>query len=214
MNNIVCNCNFDSSFAYIINNIEDEPINKINISDYLLNDLLKTEISDATKFLVCKNNNELIKYESIKKKSHFKHKNSNGMTEWHKNWQNKFDIVEEHIGNRIADAIVHDNVIEFQHSYISIDEVKQRGIDYLAYNKKLNWIIDCNDSISIYERGNIYLIKFIKDTWKYEHFISNEFIFLNVNNRLFKINPSLVKSNMIDVREYKLDDEFIHKVGE
>jgi competence CoiA-like predicted nuclease len=131
MNNIVCNCNFDSSFAYIINNIEDEPINKINISDYLLNDLLKTEISDATKFLVCKNNNELIKYESIKKKSHFKHKNSNGMTEWHKNWQNKFDIVEEHIGNRIADAIVHDNVIEFQHSYISIDEVKQRGIDYL-----------------------------------------------------------------------------------
>ena len=164
MNNIICNCNFDSSFAYIINNIDDELINKINISDYLLNDLLKTEISDATKFLVCKNKNELIKYESIKKKSHFKHKNSNGMTEWHKNWQNKFDIIEEHIGNRIADAIVHDTVIEFQHSYISIEEVKQRGIDYLAYNKKLNWIIDCNDSISIYERGDIYLIKFIKDT--------------------------------------------------
>jgi len=208
-NNTVCNCYFDSSIAYIIDNIEDTPIKKINISDYLLDDLLKTEISDATKFLVCKNNNELIKYESIKKKSHFKHKNSNGMTEWHKNWQDKFDIIEKHIGNRIADAIVHDNVIEFQHSYISTDEVKQRGIDYLAYNKKLHWVIDCNDSISIYERGDIYLIKFIKDTWKYEHFISNEFIFLNINNRLFKINPSLVKSNMIDVREYKLEDEFI-----
>jgi hypothetical protein len=212
MNNIMCNCNFDSSFAYIINDIDDELINKINISDYLLNDLLKAEISDATKFLVCKNKNELIKYESIKKKSHFKHKNSNGMTEWHKNWQNKFDIIEEHIGNRIADAIVYDTVIEFQHSYISIEEVKQRGIDYLAYNKKLNWIIDCNDSISIYERGDIYLIKFIKDTWKYEHFISNEFIFLNIDNRLFKINPSLVKSNMIDVREYKLDNEFIESL--
>ena len=209
MNNIVCNCNFNSLFAYIVNNIDEEPINKINISDYLLDNILISEINYATKFLVCKNNNELIKYESIKRKSHFRHKNSNGMTEWHKNWQNKFNIIEEHIGNRIADAIVHDNVIEFQHSYISIDEVKQRGIDYLSYNKKLNWIIDCNDSISIYEKGDIYLIKFIKDTWKYEHFISNEFIFLNINNRLFKINPSLVKSNMIDVREYKLDDEFI-----
>ena len=73
--------------------------------------------------------------------------------------------------NWIADAIEHDNVIEFQHSYILIDEVKQRGIDYLTYNKKLNWIIDCNDSICIYERGDIYLIKFIKDAWKYDYFI-------------------------------------------
>ena len=34
-------------------------------------------------------------------------------------------------------------------------------------------------------------------------------IFLNKDKRLYKINPSLVKSHMIDVREYKLDDEFI-----
>jgi hypothetical protein len=212
MNNIECNCKFNSSFAYIINNINDEPVNKIKISDYLSNDLLKAEVNEMKKILVCKNKNQLIKYESIKKKSHFKHKNSNGMTEWHKNWQTKFDITEEHIGNRIADAIVNDTVIEFQHSYISIDEVKQRGIDYLEHNKKIYWVIDCNDSIDIYERGDIYLIKFNKDTWKYEHFISNEFIFLNIDNRLFKINPSLVKSNMIDVREYKLDDEFIESL--
>ena len=134
------------------------------------------------------------------------------MTEWHKNWQNKFDIIEEHIGDRIADAVIDDNVIEFQHSYISINEVKERGINYIQHNKKLYWIIDCNESITISENGDIFLIKFIKDTWKYEHFISNEFIYLNIDNKLFKINPSLVKSNMIDVREYKLDNQFIESL--
>uniref|UniRef100_A0A6C0H820 Competence protein CoiA nuclease-like domain-containing protein n=1 Tax=viral metagenome TaxID=1070528 RepID=A0A6C0H820_9ZZZZ len=224
MNTIKCNCNFDSSFAYIINNINDEPINKINISDYLSNNLLKTEISNMKKFLVCKNKNELIKYESFRKISHFKHKNSNGTTEWHKEWQTKLseeckkyfgehnNIIEIRIGKRVADAIIYENVIEFQHSYISINEVKQRGIDYLAYNKKIYWIIDCNDSIIYKEHGDIYLIKFIKDTWKYKNFISNEFIFLNIDNKLFKINPSLVKSNMIDVREYNLDDKFINSL--
>ncbi len=35
MNNMECTCEFDSSIAYIIDNIEDKPINKININDYL-----------------------------------------------------------------------------------------------------------------------------------------------------------------------------------
>lgn len=217
MNKTDCNCNFNSSYAYIVRDFSDKISNdnKITIVEYLDNKILQRKIKKNKRYLVCSNGNELIKYESNIKRSHFKHKNDpngDGMCEWHKNWQNKFDIIEKHIGNRIADAIVHDNVIEFQHSYISMDEVKQRGIDYLEYNKKINWIIDCNDSITIYESGDIYLIKFIKDTWKYEHFISNDFIFLNINNRLFKINPSLVKSNMIDVREYKLDDEFIESL--
>jgi hypothetical protein len=191
MNNINCNCYFDSSFAYVINNINDEPINKINIIDYLSNELLQTDIIEKKKILVCKNKNELIKYKSENIKSHFKHKNYNGMTEWHKTWQNKFDTIEFQIDNRRADAIIN---------------------DYIKNNKILYWIIDCNESINIYEKGDIYLITFIKDKWKYQHFIQNNFIFLNIDNRLFKINPSQVKSDMIDVREYKEDIEFINSL--
>jgi hypothetical protein len=212
----MCDCNFDSSYAYIIKNIIDKPITKINIIDYLKNEKIQKKVKKCKLYLVCLNGNELVKvkYESKIGKSHFRHNNdSKCMCEWHKNWQNEFDIIEYHIGNRIADAIVNDIVIEFQHSYISIDEVKERGIDYLSYNKKLYWVIDCNDSISITQRGDIYLIKFIKDIWKYEHFTSNDYIFLNIDNRLFKINPSLVKSNMIDVREYKLNNEFIDSLN-
>ena len=50
MNNINCNCYFDSSFAYVINNINDEPINKINIIDYLSNELLQTDIIEKKIF--------------------------------------------------------------------------------------------------------------------------------------------------------------------
>jgi hypothetical protein len=59
MNNMECNCDFDSSTAYIIDNIDDKPINKINIIDYLSNDLLKISVFEMKKFLVCKNNNKL-----------------------------------------------------------------------------------------------------------------------------------------------------------
>jgi hypothetical protein len=153
MNKIQCNCNFNSSFAYIVNNIDDELKDK--------------------KILVCSNVNILIKYESKIKKSYFKHKNNSTMTEWHKNWQDNFEITEQHIGNRIADAVIDNIVIEFQHSYISYDEVLNRGINYESNKKSIIWIIDANDSIKISDKiGDIYLIQFVKDYWKYENFIS------------------------------------------
>ena len=37
------------------------------------------------------------------------------MSEWHKNWQNNFENTEITIGNRRADAVIGDIVLEFQH---------------------------------------------------------------------------------------------------
>ena len=210
MNKIQCNCNFNSSFAYIINNINDEPKDKIHISDYLSNEQLKNDINQNKKMLVCSNKNILIKYESTITHSYFKHKSNSIMTEWHKNWQNNFEITEQHIGNRIADAVIDKTVIEFQHSYILENEVSNRGIDYKSNGYNIIWIVDANNSVKISDKiGDIYLIHFIKDFWKYAHFISNEYIYLNINNHIFRIKPKDVKSNMIDVKEYKIDQDFI-----
>lgn len=44
--------------------------------------------------MVCKEKQQLIKYESQIKKNHFKHKVYKGMTEWHKNYQNNFEHIE------------------------------------------------------------------------------------------------------------------------
>ena len=122
MNN--CDCYFDSQYAYIVRELNNEisEENKITIVEYLDNVQLQKKIKKNRRYLVCSNGNELIKYESNIKRSHFKHTNDpngNGMSEWHKNWQNNFEITEEPIGNRYADACVDNIVLEFQHSRIS-----------------------------------------------------------------------------------------------
>lgn len=110
-----CDCYFDSQYAYIVKKLNDEisEENKITIVEYLDNEKLQIKIKKNKQYLVCSNGNELIKYESNIKRSHFKHKNdpnSDGMSEWHKNWQSNFEITEKPIGNRFADACV-DNVV-------------------------------------------------------------------------------------------------------
>lgn len=217
MNNTCnCNCDFDSQIAYIVDEPYFETVNKITITEYLNNKKLQKEIKNELKYLVCKENNILIKYKSNIKKSHFKHKDFmyNGMTEWHKNWQNNFKNTEITIGNRIADAVVNNNVLEFQHSKISKELVNARSINYSDYNKKLYWIIDCNNTINMNEMSDNIMITFIKDVWKFENFIDQDYIYLNTDDKIFKINPSKVKSNMISVKEYKLKNEFILSLSE
>jgi hypothetical protein len=203
------NCNFNSDFAFILNNIDDKLCNKINITDYLKNKDLQKEIKDKKQYLICKNKHELIKYESIIKKSHFKHKKNNSMTDWHKEWQSNFKQTEIRIGNNIADVLVCNTILEFQHSFISVEDVENRKVNAINNNKTLNWIIDCNDTIEVNKIGNIYMIYFYNDTWKYEHFLCHDYIFLNLEDKIYKINPNEVKSNMIDVIEMKTKNEFI-----
>jgi len=205
-------CKHDSKFAFIISNNNEELNNLISIEDYLLNKNLQNEIKNKEKMIVCKEKHELIKYESKIRNSHFKHKINNPMTDWHKEWQKNFEQIEIQIGNNIADVLVHDNIIEFQHSYISEEDTKNRNINAINNNKKLNWVIDCNNSIEVNKIGNIYMIYFYNEEWKYEHFYCNEFIYLNIKDKIYKINPTEVKSNMIDVIEYKTKSEFINSL--
>jgi hypothetical protein len=131
------------------------------------------------------------------------------MSKWHKNWQNNFEETEIHIGNRYADAVVNDIVIEFQHSRITKELVDKRKKNYENNNKKLYWIIDCNERIK-YEKllNENYMITF-NNEWIYKNFISHDFIFLNIEEKIFKINPNDVKSKMLDVCEYKTEEEFL-----
>jgi len=122
-----CFCNNNSEYAYILKNKNDEPINKITISNYILNKELRNEIKSGDKYLVCKEKHDLIKYESLIKKCHFKHKSISLITDWHKDWQNNFEQKEIPIGNHIADVIV-DN----------INKSKNKIIYSLPYNPQCN----------------------------------------------------------------------------
>ena len=204
------NCCDNLEYAYIINNFDDELTNNITIHKYLENEKLQNEIMNKTKFLVCKNKHKLIKYKSIIRKSHFKHKNNNPITDWHKEWQSYFINKEVKIGNNIADVLENNNIIEFQHSYINKEEIELRKNNAINNNKILNWVIDCSNTIEVIQKGDIYMIYFYNDEWKYQNFLCHDFIFLDFENKIYKINPNEVKSNMIDVIEYKTKIDFIN----
>ena len=175
-----CLCNNNSEYAYILKNKNDEPINKITILNYIQNKELQNEIKTGDKYLVCKEKHDLIKYESLIKKCHFKHKSISLITDWHKDWQNNFEQKEIPIGNHIADVIVDNIIIEFQHSYISKEDVVSRNENSINNNKLLYWVIDCNNTIEVNKIGEIFMIEFYNDEWKFEHFICHDFIFFKL----------------------------------
>ena len=55
-------------------------------------------------------------------------------------------------------------------------------------------------------------LEFISDYWKYESFKSYDYVFIDINSIIYKINPNKVKSHMIDVENGKTKEEFIESL--
>lgn len=211
MNNILCEKNFNTKYAYVnniridINNIETIDINNLK----------------------CKNGHYLIPICGNIKKHHFRHKNTEDLnnsnkSEWHCEWQGYFEdteisfpkINENQIKDRRADIFLkkYNKVIEIQHSKISETEVNERKIDYKLNNIDTIWIIDGEESIIIkkLDYSNRIYLEFVKDFWKYESFIEYDFIFIDINELIYKIYPKKIKSHMTDIENPKPKDDFIN----
>ena len=69
-------------------------------------------------------------------------------TEWHMQWQKRFPVdnmervLESNGKKHIADVLVGNFVIEFQHSSISLDEFSERNEFYTALGYKVIWGFD------------------------------------------------------------------------
>ena len=99
---------------------------------------------------------------------------------------------------------INDIIIKFQDSYIDKNTVDKYNQNYIE--NKVLWISDCSKSVRIKElSNNRFMINFIeeKDYWKYDSFINCDYILLDYNEKIFKVNPKNVKDNMIDVYDYK-----------
>ena len=204
---ITCRCCFDSQLANIAKydkdyNIIIEQLN-VTIIEYLANDNLQKEIENEDKILVCE---ELKEMEFVKSsyrcKAYFRHSNhnSNQMTKWHLDWQESFDLKfrEISIGNRRADICIDNIVVEFQYSRITKELVDNRLNNYKSHNKQLIWLIDGSESVEcMLGLNNKYILTFKTLFWKFESFTSNDIIFIEIKNQIFKIKPNHVKSNMI-----------------
>ena len=175
----------------------------------------------------CINGHILIPVIGDKNKHHFRHinahdiiTNTNGMTKWHLDWQSQFTdteidfpMLDGQINNRRADIVLkeHNIVVEIQHSQINSNEVLSRKKDYELHNHKTVWIIDGNDNIKITElqHTNRIFIEFTRDIWRYNSFNCYDYIFLNNEDKIYKIYPKYVKNKMIDVEKPVHKSDFI-----
>jgi hypothetical protein len=213
----LCGCNFDSNYANVTDSNGKVLLKSISIDNFLDNLELQTEVISGEKKLVCDNGYTLIKYESKKIKSHFKHKNNlsdNTMSKWHIDWQKKFNKNEIHIGGRIADVVIDKTVLEFQHSPITNDVVRERTNNYTKHGYKCFWIIDCNDSITIKNIDNLLHVIFTKGNWKHESFKNNNYVYLNKDNLIYRIDPTKVKMNIVKItgRDIFEIDDFLDNI--
>ena len=173
--------NFSSQYAYLDNN------QHIHIDYYIQN---KEDFNH--KNLCCIKGHELICVNGKKNIPHFRHKNSddvggNYMTEWHIEWQGNFPVTEiefkktcdKQIKLRRTDVLLSEtHVLEFQHSFMTKEEVNERTNDYNIHNKKIIWVIDGNKDITVNNLSyskRVYL-EFISEKWKFESFIDCEYI--------------------------------------
>lgn len=102
---------------------------------------------------------------------HWRHKNLpdcdsfyEPMSEWHKNWQNQFpedwrETVLERKGKKhFADIFTSNGlVIEFQHSSISLEKIKEREDFYI----KMIWVVDAIDFKKNIKITDLYYVQII-----------------------------------------------------
>lgn len=114
-------------------------------------------------------NAELIQRKGQIKTHHFAHKpkgecpySHREMSLWHLEWQSHFDIEQCEVyccSNDevcIADVLINDTVIEFQHSPISYEEISRRTFFHSRHNRKIIWLFDFRKkyNCTILERMN------------------------------------------------------------
>lgn len=119
-------------------------------------------------------NQPLIQKRGIIKAHHFAHYGVNSekseymlcsdrwnydKSDWHIEWQKRFPekcyevVVSNRSEKHIADVLINNTVIEFQHSSISLDDFNKRNKFYISCGYKVVWVFDF---IEEYAEGNIF----------------------------------------------------------
>ena len=119
------------------------------------------------------------------------------ISEWHRDWQNKFPVENREVvvgfGNikHRADVLVGRTVIEFQHSYISKESYDNRTVFYKENEYKVIWLFDLSEEYAdgkidySQENGNIIL------KWKNHRNIFKNTVFTDDNVELYvQVNKS------------------------
>ena len=190
----------DTSYAYV----DDNPIH--------------IEYYSKDRVAYCKNGHLLCGVQGTHNQWYFRHVSSADvgapLSEWHAEWQRhfeqtevSFELVKGQHSNRRADIVEGKYVVEIQHSTIRKEEVEKRNYDYALHGKEVIWVVDGSN---ILINGDVLTLDSI---WKYDSFLSCEFIYINIGDILYKVIPYSIKSLTIHVKPMK-KQEWIQTVKE
>ena len=209
-----CNPSFQSNYATI------DGRRQVSVDDYI------TENLSSSKPKCIPNDHELVLVNCTRRRSHFRHKNHSDvegfpMTEWHAEWQSNFPVTEVPFKNqygqlkeRRADVLISDfkRIVELQHSPMDSSEANNRNKDYALHGHSVIWVIDGQDCIKVKKIGERHILHFEINLWLYETYVDCGTVYYDIEGLIYKVNPSLVRSNQIDVCEPKLKSDFIQSL--
>lgn len=172
------------------------------------------------------NKHELVPVFCTKRKPHFRHKHSadmqgHPMTQWHAEWQSNFPVTEIPFNNnskqlrgRRADVVIPQfkRIVEIQHSKIESGEVNNRMADYKVRGHSVEWIIDAQGCILVKKIGDRIVLHFTR-SWLHESFRGCDSVYYDINEIIYKVTPSHVKSCQIEVCEPMLKVDFIKNIN-
>jgi competence CoiA-like predicted nuclease len=148
----------------------------------------------------------------INKRNHFAHKsesdcaiNTGIISDWHLNWQHKFDNSEinfPELGLRADVVLKNGTIIEFQHSDIQVKEIRNRENNY----KKMFWLFDLtqfNKNNFFFGKDDFFYWEYPRTNWLY---CIKPFFFHLPNNMIYQIRePEIIRSK----NEYGYPKKFI-----
>lgn len=206
-----CNVSFISKYAYFDGMC-------VGVDDYL------TDPDGYHGHIKCLNGHRLCFVYAVTRTKHFRHINPDDccgspMTGWHAEWQSNFAYTEivhnklaGQVSRRIADAVVGDRVIEFQHSRMLPSEGHNRIKDYWLHGKEVIWVIHGYDvdvaELPLHKRCFLTF----KQQWMYCAYVDSPCIWVEVDSFLYKVNPCAVRNNMIDVNTPLAKEDFIAQI--
>ena len=146
--------------------------------------------------------------------------------EWHNRMEEHFpenmrevkffcSSIDSNICRRADIRLSNNRTCEIQHSYISENEIINRFNDWNEFGKKIIWLVDGNSGVELDElsTGNYLLI--FQQLWKYKSFTETyDFILLEKDNMIFKIELKKIRSGMIELKGGKTLEKTIHILKE
>ncbi|MCH5351650.1 MAG: hypothetical protein J1F39_06765 [Clostridiales bacterium] len=127
---------------------------RISIDDAVKGKLFFCE-ECGTPLLVCAKDSQCKRpYFAHKRRADCWYDYKNCMSDWHREWQEKFPVecrevvVKNEYGiKHRADIFINNTVIEFQHSPIAAEEIEKRNSFYISCGYNVVWVFDATNQI-------------------------------------------------------------------